>query len=55
MRSPGRRPDAPLGEADSAYNTLLNYGSSDTYAWGSVLPQSAEAVAVRRVGRALNE
>jgi hypothetical protein len=44
-----------LGEADSAYNTLLNYGSSDTYAWGSVLPQSAEAVAVRRVGRALNE
>ncbi len=42
-----------LAEADETYNTLLNYGSSDYYAWGAVLPISEPAVTIRRVGKVL--
>lgn len=42
-----------LDEADRTYNTLLNYGSGEYYAWGSVLPTSEPAVTIRRVGKAL--
>lgn len=42
-----------LDEADTAYNLLLNYGSYDSYTWGSVLPDSAPAQTIRRVGKDL--
>lgn len=42
-----------LAEADATYNVLLNYGSGAYYAWGSVLPTSAPAKDIRRVGRVL--
>lgn len=44
-----------LDEADTAYNALLNYGSYDSYAWGTFLPDSEPAKTVRRVGRALRQ
>lgn len=40
-----------LREADDTYNLLLNYGSSDGYAWGQILPNSPPAVTIRKVGK----
>jgi hypothetical protein len=42
-----------LAEADATYNVLLNYGSGEYYAWGSILPTSQPAQDIRRVGRVL--
>ena len=44
---------AVLAEADATYNTLLNLGSSDRFAWSALAPQSPPAVTIRRVGKAL--
>lgn len=49
-RSAGVAGGQALQAADTSYNTLLNYGSGDYYAWASILPDSAAAHKIRDFG-----
>jgi hypothetical protein len=40
-----------LKEGDRLYNTLLNWGQSQTSFWSSYLPHSPEAAAIRKAGK----
>lgn len=42
---------AAVREANAAYRRLVDYGRLDDMYWQDVLPQSPEAVAIRRAGR----
>jgi hypothetical protein len=44
---------AGLDEADRTYNVLLNYGSGDYHAWGSILPDSQPARDIRAAGKVI--
>lgn len=46
---------AVLGEADRAYNRLINMGGQDDFFWGKHAATSRDVVALREVGRQIRQ